>query len=96
MLPCIECVCRYVHTVETHLKCSDYIRVTQLNFTMKVKLVIVNFGYSEEFSVLPATRCSFHCTIKPLNQTLCNLEPTLHWMCFQVLLSIFAVHVESP
>ena len=29
-----------------------------------------------------------------LNQTLCNLKPSLNWMCFQVLLSIFAVHIE--
>ena len=29
-----------------------------------------------------------------LNRTLRNLEPSLNWTCFQVLLSILAVHIE--
>ena len=30
-----------------------------------------------------------------LNRTLCILKTSLNWTCFQVLLSIFAVHTEA-
>ena len=33
-------------------------------------------------------------TVEPLDRTHCNLEPSLKWTCFQVLPSVFAVHVE--
>ena len=34
------------------------------------------------------------CSETSLNRTIRNLEPSLNWVCFQVLLSIFAVHIE--
>jgi hypothetical protein len=37
------------------------------------------------------------CTIyseTSLNQTLCNLEPFLKWLCRKIMFSIFAIHTE--
>ena len=31
-----------------------------------------------------------------LNRTLCIPKTSLNWTCYQVLLSIFAVHTEPP
>ena len=62
------------------------------------KKFLVRASYLEIYQVLMHSSLCYlvmhSFTIPPLNRTLCNLELSLNWVCFQVLLSILAVHIE--
>ena len=79
------------HVSLVHNVCTYYAH-TYVRTYVHVQVALTSLQHTKASSDDVRTYVCSNYSGTCLNRTLCNLQPSLSWRCFQVLLSIFAAH----